>query len=85
MKDLKTLGIGLTLGLCVAMAFGQTKAPSPTTPVQPRYQIAAVRMGPAGTPGDAVVYILDHRTQAVSSCRQVDGKWESASAFQLPE
>jgi hypothetical protein len=86
MTNAKTLGAGLALGLLVAMAFGQTKAPSPATVTGPaRYQITAVRMGPATASGEPMIFILDNRTQAVSSCRQVDGKWESASAFQLPE
>ena len=86
MKDFKTLGTGLALGLLVAMAFGQTKAPTPAGAVAtPKFQITAVRMGPASTEGEVVLYVLDNRTQAVSSCRNVNGKWESASAFQLPE
>lgn len=83
MKDVKTLGTGLVLGLLVAMAFGQTKSPAPTNGTTPRYQITAVQG--STQMGDAVIYVLDNRTQAVSSCRQVDGKWQSASAFQLPE
>ena len=83
MKDVKTLGTGLALGLLVAMAFGQSKPPSPAASPSPRYQITAVQAGTQA--GEAVIYVLDNRTHAVSSCRQVDGKWQSASAFQLPE
>jgi hypothetical protein len=84
MKDVKTLAIGLVLGLLVAMALGQTKAPAPAAAANgPRYQITAVQTGTRAD--EAVIYVLDNRTHAVSSCRQVDGKWQSASAFQLPE
>jgi hypothetical protein len=82
-KELRTLGTGLALGLLVAMAFGQTKPPAAAVNSSvPRYQITALG---TGATGEAVIYVLDNRTQAVSSCRQVDGKWQSASAFQLPE
>ena len=86
MKDFKTLGTGLALGLLVAMAFGQSKSPTPAAANgTPKFQITAVHMTSAGMEGDVVLYVLDNRTQAVSSCRRVNGKWESASAFQLPE
>ena len=83
MKDVKTLGTGLVLGLLGALAFGQTTPPAPAATAPARYQITAVQTGTQL--GDSVIYVLDNRTQAVSSCRQVDGKWQSASAFQLPE
>ena len=83
MQNVKTLGAGLTFGLLVAMAFGQSRAPaSPAVTGPARYQITAVR---AAGSEETIIYILDNRTQAVSTCRQVNGKWESASAFQLPD
>jgi len=86
MKDLKTLGTGLALGLLVAMAFGQSKAPTPAaTGATPKFQISAVQTGATASDANVVLYVLDNRTQAVSVCRNVNGKWESASAFQLPE
>jgi len=68
--DLKTLAIGLLLGICVTLSMGQRAEPAQKLDADYRYQITAV----AATNGGYTIFILDHETKKVYS-RQTDGVW----------
>ncbi len=70
--DVKSVIIGLLLGLCVMLTRGA--APSAATPN--RYQISAVqRSDPNGTP-QTVVFVLDQQTGKVYGYVKGDKGWE---------
>lgn len=69
--DLKTLSIGLLLGLCIALSMGQRAAePAQKLDADYRYQITAV----GGTNGGYTMFILDQETKKVYS-RPMDAPW----------
>ena len=68
--DLKTLLIGLLLGVCVTLSMGQRAAEPQKLDADYRYQISAV----VGTNGGPTIYILDHETKKVYSAR-VEESW----------
>ena len=72
--DLKTLLIGVLLGVCVTLSMGQRAAPAEKVDADYRYQISAV----AGANGGYTLFILDHETKKVHS-RQTDGAWSGGA------
>jgi hypothetical protein len=61
--DLKTLTIGILLGVCVTLAMAQRRAePTQKLDADYRYQIAA-----GGDRDGMVLFILDHETKRIHS------------------
>jgi hypothetical protein len=70
MLDVKSVMIGLLLGVCTILAIGAARAESPQKlDADYRYQMSAVT-GQSGT----TIFILDHETNKVYS-RQVENQW----------
>jgi hypothetical protein len=85
--DLKTLAIGLLLGVCLMAARGHREAePQHELVPHPRYQITASARGEL--PHGLRVYVLDHLTHDVSCYQQADvhgKKWVREHAFHINE
>jgi hypothetical protein len=61
--DVKTLVIGILLGVCVSLSLGQRKAePAHKLDLDYRYQIAA-----GGDQNGMVIFVLDHETKRIYS------------------
>jgi hypothetical protein len=74
--DLKTLLIGLLLGVCITLSMAQRAAePAHKLDADNRYQISAVQEAS----GTSYLYILDHETKKVYR-RQV---WDNGQGFDV--
>ena len=73
--DVKTLAIGILLGVCVMLSMGQRRAePAQKLDADYRYQISVHK-----EQGSETVYILDHETKKIYA-RQF---WDNGEGFDI--
>ena len=90
--DLKTLVIGILLGVCLTLAVGRAKAkdgPRGAAAKDPaanagRYQITAIPIMDNGRQAGTIMYVLDTQTNAIVSYSSTN-RWSRQEEFTIDQ
>lgn len=81
--DLKTLTIGLLLGICLMLAKGAAEPARPAPPAAPRYQIAVSSATENGTTKSLYMHVLDHKDGSVRVFDWNATQWQTVDRMEV--